>query len=124
MELPQQPIPKPRQRVSPVRNVIAAVVLLVLVVIAFFEYSAWWGVKQANQKLERVLGNEEGDLMSMEEVNALIGNKPDGPGVEGGEQLTVTYSWKGLLRKYTIYAIYKRGSTPRLLQISDQPPAK
>ena len=41
-------------------------------------------------KLNEALAKEEGDLLTMEQVEGLLGRGPDGPGVPDGRELKVT----------------------------------
>ena len=67
---------------------------------------------------ERLAGDEDSaDLLSMEQVEGLIGRKADGPGVEEDGGLKVSYTWKGVFRSYPLTAVYTKQSPPKLLRI-------
>jgi hypothetical protein len=60
---------------------------------------------------------EEGDLMTMDQVEGLLGRVPDGPGVTEGQELKVTYTWRGVFRRYPLVAVYTGRVRPGLLRI-------
>jgi hypothetical protein len=113
-QAPEQP--KEKKKVSPVRNVIALVLLIAFSAIAYLEWNANRQSGAAINKLSKALENEEGDLMTMQQVNELIGREPDGPGVDDKGETRVTYTWKGVFRKYPLTAIYTKQAPPKLLR--------
>jgi hypothetical protein len=114
---PQAPEkPKERKKVSPTRNVIALALLIAFSTIAYLEWNANRQSGAAINKLNKALENEEGDLLSMQQVNDLVGREPDGPGVDDKGELRVTYTWKGVFRKYPLRTIYTNQSPPKLLR--------
>jgi hypothetical protein len=114
---PGQTRPGLKKKVSPVRNVIGLVLLIAFSAVAYKEWDANRRSSEGIAKLNEALAKEEGDLLSMEQVEGLIGRGPDGPGVVDGRELKVEYSWRGVFRKYPLIAIYKNGKSPALLRI-------
>jgi hypothetical protein len=114
---PAKPKGKNQKKVSPARNAIGVVLLVSLSTVAYLEWSANRRSGAAISKLNEILGKEEGDLLSMKEVEDLIGRKPDGPAIEENGVLKVTYTWKGVFRQYPLFAIYRNQSPPMLLRI-------
>jgi thiol-disulfide isomerase/thioredoxin len=118
--------PTGTKKVSPARNAIAVVLLVALSTVAYLEWSANRRSGAAIRKLNETVGKQEGDLLTMKEVEDLIGRKPDGPVVEENGALKATYTWKGLFRRYPLIAIYRKQTTPKLLRIwmaGGEPPA-
>src|SRR4051812_18337227 len=105
------------KKVSLARNAIGVVLLVSISMVAYLEWSANRRSAAAISKLNAVLGKEQADLLSMREVEDLIGRKPDGPVAEENGALKVTYTWKGVFRRYPLIAFYKKQSTPKLLRI-------
>jgi peroxiredoxin len=102
------------------------VLLVSISLVAYLEWSANRRSSAAISELNALLGKEDGDLLSMELVEALLGRKPDGPVVEENGALKATYTWKGVFRQYPLIAVYKKQSPPKLLRIwmaGEEPPA-
>jgi hypothetical protein len=106
-----------RKKVSPVRNVIGLVLLVSFSAVAYWEWDANRRSSVGIARLNRALSGEEGDLLSMEQVEGLLGRGPDGPGVAEGRELRVTYTWRGVFRKYPLVAVYTNNKQPALLRI-------
>jgi len=109
---------KTKKTVSPVRNAIALLLFILFALVAYKEWTARAGADQAKDKIEKRLAKEEGDLPSMQEVQDLVKNAPDGPGKVDGPETAVTYTWKGIFRKYVMKASYTTGKSPALLRVS------
>jgi hypothetical protein len=112
---PEKAKPGPK-KVSPVRHVIGLVLLVSFSAVAYLEWDANRRSSAGIARLNQALASEEGDLLSMEQVEELIGRRPDGPGVTQGQELKVTYTWRGVFRKYPLVAVYTRKSQPALLR--------
>jgi hypothetical protein len=108
--------PKGKKMVSPARNVIAAVLLAICSTVAYLEWNAHRRSDAAIRKLDQALAKEEGGLLSKKQVEDLIGRGPDAPGVEENGELKVTYTWKGVFRKYPLTTVYTKQSPPMLLR--------
>jgi hypothetical protein len=105
-----------RTKVSPARNAVAAVLLVSLSTVAYLEWNANRQSVAAIGKLNQALAKEEGELLSMEQVEKLIGRGPDGPGVDENGETKVNYTWKGVFRRYPLTTVYTKQSPPRLLR--------
>jgi hypothetical protein len=114
---PGPAVPGPKKKVSPVRNAIGVVLLVSFSAVAYLEWNANRRSSAAILKLNQALAKEEGDLLSMEQVEGLLGRGPDGPGVAEGRELRVTYTWRGVFRKYPLVAVYTGKKQPALLRI-------
>jgi hypothetical protein len=106
-----------KKKVSPLRNAIGLVLIIAFSAVAYREWDANRRSSAGIAKLNQALAKEEGDLLSMEQVEVLLGRGPDGPGVAAGREKTVTYTWRGVFCKYPLVAVYKNTSQPALLRI-------
>ena len=118
----EEPVPGPAKsapgkKVSPARNAIGVVLLVAFSAVAYLEWDANRRSTAAIQKLNQALASNEDDLLSMEQVEGLLGRKPDGPGVAEGHELRVTYSWRGVFRRYPLVAVYTGRNRPGLVRI-------
>jgi hypothetical protein len=108
----------PKKGVSPARNIIGLVVLLALVAVVWFEYSAHFGYTGAVKALEARTQDEEKGLMDVQEAETLLGKSPDGPGTDFNDDGRIftkkTYTWRALLRPKTVTAFYTKEATPHL----------
>jgi hypothetical protein len=110
---------------SPVRVALFAI-LGVLVVVLVFEMMARLPAQAAHSRLSRYVHTEETgpipqavtDPPSPEDVRKLLGREPDGPADLRERELVETYTWRGPLRKYTVYVCFQRGSKPLLYKVS------
>jgi hypothetical protein len=112
-----EPVKPGRKKVSLLRNLIAVLLLISLSAVAYREWDAHRQSSVAIHKLNQAMANEEGDLLSIQQVERLIGRGPDAPGVAEGQELKFTYTWRGVFRKYPLIAVYTRKSEPALLRI-------
>jgi thiol-disulfide isomerase/thioredoxin len=118
--------PTGKKKVSPARNAVGGVLLVAISVVAYLEWSANRRSSAAVSKLNALLDKPDGDLLSMEQVDTLLGRKPDGPVVEENGALKATYTWKGVFRQHPLIAMYRNQSPPKLLRIwmaGGEPPA-
>jgi hypothetical protein len=113
---PGQAEPGLKKKVSLVRNAIGVVLLVSFSAVAYREWDANRRSNAGIQKLNQALARDEGDLLSMEQVEGLLGRGPDGPGVAEGGELKVTYTWRGIFRKYPVIAVYTNRTQPALLR--------
>jgi hypothetical protein len=110
------PGPVKKKGVSPARNAIGIVALVVASVLAFFEVSAAVRSRAAIDRLESAVTKNEQDLMSPDEVAELLGRAADGPIADPQNDPTQTFTWSGILRKHQIVATYTRGTVQGLLK--------
>ena len=103
----------PKKKVSPARNVIGFVGLIVLIVIAAFQYSAVLGYNAALKAIEARSQDEDKGLVDVPETEKILGKAPDGPGSdfsEGNRTFTKTpYTWRGAIKSYTLTVYYTKG---------------
>jgi hypothetical protein len=79
------------------------------------------GAAAAGRKLEKAMGKgEDADLLTQKQVQAMIGKLPDGSPQDEDMLQKVTYTWRGLLRKYTVKAYYTRDKEPHLIRYSTE----
>lgn len=113
------------RQMSPVRIVLFAI-LGILVVVLAFEMMARLPAQAAHARLSRFVYTEEAgpvppaftDPPSPEDVRKLLGREPDGPPEVRDRELVETYTWRGAIRKYTVYVCFQRGSKPLLYKVS------
>jgi hypothetical protein len=107
-----------KKSVSTTRNVIGLVVLIAVVVVGWLQYSAKIGYNTAVTALDARARDESKDLLTAKEAEALIGKSPASPGgdVQVKDQTFTkkTYTWRGLLKSYTLTAFYTKQADPRL----------
>jgi hypothetical protein len=107
-----------KKKVSPLRNGIGLVVLATVIVCGWLQYSAKSGYSAAVAALNDRMQQEDKDLLSEQEADSLFGKSPDGPGSdfrEANRSFTKkTYTWRGLLKSYTLTAFYTKAINPAL----------
>jgi hypothetical protein len=108
----------PKKRISTTRNVIGLVVLIAVVVVGCWEYSAKIRYNRAVTALDARTRDESKELLTAQEAEALIGKSPASPGsdVQDNDQTFTkkTYTWRGLLKSYSLTAFYTKHAVPRL----------
>jgi hypothetical protein len=109
--------PGRKKKVSPLRNAIGLVLMVAFSAVAYVEWDANRRSSAGIARLNQALAKEEGDLLSMEQVEVLLGRGPDGPGVAEGQEKKVTYTWRGVFRKYPLVAVYVGKNRPGLIRI-------
>lgn len=108
---------KAKAKVSPTRNAISLVLLIVLLVVGGLELTALFQFNGAVSKLDQALEANEVDLLPLEQVEELLGKQPDGP-LQPGDPGTrqTTYTWRGALRSHVLTAYYSYGDKPGLVR--------
>jgi hypothetical protein len=108
----------PKKKVSPARNAIGIIFLIVAVSIALSQFYAVLGYKAAVKALDARSQDEDKGLMQVPEVETLLGKSPDGPDTdfqEGNRTFTKkTYTWPAVLKSYTLTVFYTKGLGPCL----------
>jgi hypothetical protein len=116
-----------KEGVSPVRNIIGLIVLLIVLIVGGLQVWAKTSYNSAVSALDERTKDESKDLLKVNEAENLIGHPPDDAGREVDETyrkyLKKTYTWHGLLQSYTLTAFYTRGTDPRLhhFETADKP---
>jgi hypothetical protein len=114
----------PKQPISPARNIIGIVVLIAVVAYGLLEYSAKSRYNGVVKALDARAQDEDKGLMTVQEAEGILGKSPDGPGTEVKETLgdftKKTYTWRGLLKSYTLAAYYTKGKDPLLHHFESQ----
>jgi hypothetical protein len=107
-----------KKQVSPARNAIGIVVLLIVLIVGWFQYSAVMGYNAAVKAMDARTQDENKDLMSAQEAETLMAKPPDDAGTdfaEGTRNFTKkTYTWHGAIKSYTLTAFYTKDKEPRL----------
>jgi hypothetical protein len=121
----------PKKSVSSTRNFIALLVLLAVAALGWIEYSAKSAYNAAVTKLDARTQDENKGLVSVQEAETMLGKEADTPGTDIHDTLRdytrKTYSWRGLLKPYTITAFYTKGANPYLHHFETEgakPPAE
>jgi hypothetical protein len=108
----------PKQPASPVRNIIGLIVLAVVVVFGWLEYSAKAGYNAAVTALEERSKVEDKGLMTLPEAEAMMNKTADDAGSDFQDgSVTYTkknYTWKGVINSYTVVAYYTKQKEPAL----------
>ena len=106
---PEKTVPA-KKPVSPARNIIGLIVLVGVLAYGAYEYSFKNAFNAAVAKLEARTLDEDKGLMTVQEAEGLMGKEPDGPAVDFKENdwtfAKKTYTWRGLLKQYTLTAYY------------------
>ena len=89
-----------------------------MVVVGVFQYTAMASFNSAVNALNDRMAVEDKDLMTQSEAEAIIGKAPDDAGSDfqiGTATYTKkTYTWKALIKSYTLTAYYTKGNVPAL----------
>lgn len=126
-----------KPEVSPTRNLIGLIVLVVVVIVGGMQVMARMGYSSAVGKLNDRANDETKDLMSEEEAETLMGGKKplgEAEKVQDGNFafLKKTYTWSGPIKSYPLYAYYQttaRGvylhhfETEEEKYVAEKPPA-
>ncbi|MHB1557577.1 MAG: hypothetical protein ACYC61_08870 [Isosphaeraceae bacterium] len=126
----------PKPEVSPTRNLIGLIVLVVVLVVGGMQVMAVFGYNSAVRRLNDRTADETKDQVTEEEAEALMGKKPDGEGtkVEGAgfTFLKKTYRWGGPIKSYSVFAYYTTSKAGTVLHhfetdqekfVAEKPPA-
>ncbi len=104
----------PTKNVSPTRNLIGLIVLVVVLAAAGFQYAALIRYTIAVKALDARAVDDDKGLMTSQEADSVLGKAPDGPGsdfTEEGRNFTKkTYTWQGPLKSFTLTAVYTNGT--------------
>ena len=116
---PEKTVPA-KKPISPARNIMGLVVLAAAVVVGVLEYSAYFGHRWAAAALKARVEDQEKDLMTLEEAETLLGKSADAPAVDDKDNpygfSKKTYTWRGLLKQYSLTAYYTKEKQPHLTQ--------
>jgi hypothetical protein len=100
----------PKKKVSPTRNVIGLIALVVVLAVTGFQYAALIRYTVAVKALDARAVDDDKGLMTNQEVDSLLGKAPDGPSSdfteEGRNFSKKTYTWQGPLKSFTLTAVY------------------
>ncbi len=107
-----------KKPVSPARNAVGVVVLIAVLAVGWIQYSAQSAYTAAVNALNERTQDENKGLMTVSEAETLIAKPADGQGVDIKEENATytkqTYTWRGLLKSYTLAAYYTKGAEPGL----------
>jgi len=103
----------PKKRISPARNLIGLIVLVAVVAVGWFQYSALSRYNAAVNGVNERTADETKALMSIDEAESMVGIGPDdvvSESSDGRQTFTKkTYTWRGPLKSYTLTAFYTKG---------------
>ena len=121
---PAETTGSPKKKVSPTRNLIGLIVLVVVLAVAGFQYAALIRYTVAVKALDARAVDDDKGLMTNQEADSLLGKAPDGPGsdfTEEGRNFTKkTYTWQGPLKSFTLTAVYTNGAAAFLHHFETQ----
>ena len=109
-----------KARVSPVRNIIGGVLLIVFAGSAIFELMAYQGYKAAVSKMEPLIPRDSTDPNAKKapppRSSDVIGKSPSAPLRDaGGGEKEATYVWRGL-RRHALKAYYEPEKPENLIR--------
>ncbi len=115
---PEKTVPA-KKPISPARRIVSLILLAGVIGFGCVEVIPKWGYNAAIAKLEARTAEENKDLMTMQEAEALMGKAADGDAVDFRQNnydfSKKTYTWNGLIWHYTVTAFYtKEKTTPHL----------
>jgi hypothetical protein len=108
---------KTKAKVSPARNAISMVLLIVLLIVGGLELNALFQFNSAVNRLDQALEANEQDLLPRERVEEILGKQADGPlqPDQPGMQVT-TYTWRGAIRSHVLTGYYSFGDAPGMVK--------
>lgn len=108
---------KAKAKVSPARNAISMVLLIVLLIVGGLELNALFQFNSAVNRLDKALEANEEDLLPRDQVEEILGKQADGPlqPDDPGSQAT-TYTWRGALRSHVLTGFYSYGDDPGMVK--------
>jgi len=120
---------KSKLPVSPTM-IVLGVILALAVVALLVDVAARTGAEGAYEELSENIPAEEtieaGDQatpLTQADVKKLLGRDPDGPAAEKGDELVETFSWRGPLKRYQVFVVYRKGVEPMVLKATlNDPP--
>ena len=114
----------PKKAVSPVRNIVGVIILVGVIVFGVFEYTAKSGYNSAVSALNTRMEDDEKGLLTVKEAETLMGKEADGPAVEFKQDVwnfdQKTYTWRGLVKQYSLTAYYTKEKDSRLHHIETE----
>lgn len=114
---PKATAPKAKPKVSPARNAVSLVLLVVLLIVGGLELTALFQFKGAVDRLDQALEENEEDLLPKPKVEELLGKTSDIPFVEDTPGMRwTTYTWNGAIRSHVLTAFYSFGEDPGLVK--------
>ena len=115
---PEKTVPA-KKPVSPARNIIGLIVLVGVLVVRLVSSISETAASMRPWRHSKLgLQDEDKDLMTVQEAENLLGKEADGPAVDFQEGVwnfdKKTYTWRGLLKNYTLTAYYTKEKDSRL----------
>ena len=115
---------KKKAKVSPVRNVIGLVLLVVIGTTAIVELTTVQRYNSVVSAVRKRLPKDSSDPLakfperpSRSEAEKIIGRSADGPLVDAGPEKSTTYTWRGLIRTHVLTAYYTTDEKPALIRV-------
>ena len=110
--------PPPTKRKVPLDRIVLFSVLIILIGVLVFDYSARRQAAAADQRLDDHMLTEEEDtgeaetgMLTQDAVHEILGRDPVET-TENGPDIIEKYSWPGAFRSYTLHVVYGRGKMP------------
>jgi hypothetical protein len=120
---------KPRLPVSPTL-IVLGVILVLAVAALLVDRTARKGAEEAFEKLSERIPDVEAveagaapTSLTQSDVKKLMGRAPDGPPTEKGNELVETFSWRGPLKRYEVFVVYRNAAEPLVVRatLNDRP---
>ena len=123
------PAKKSKPLVSPTRIALGVILLLAvgaLVVDMVARKGAAGAYQAISQKLpseEAIAAGAEVSALTRADVKELLGRDADGSAADRGSELVETFTWRGPLKRYQVFVVYRKGPEPMVLRATlNQPP--
>jgi len=118
-----KPLVSPTMIVLGVILVLAGAALIVDVAARKGAEGAYEAILKKLPSEEEIEAGAEATPLTQADVKELMGRDPDGPGEERGGELVQTFTWRGPLKRYQVFVVYRKGAEPMVLRATlNEPP--
>jgi len=125
----ESPTKKSKPLVSPTM-IVLGVILVLAAAALIVDVAARSGASAAYEALLEKIPSEtdieagaEATPLTRADVKELMGRDPDGPGDDRGSELVQTFTWRGALRRYKVFVVYRKGAEPMVIKTTlNDPP--
>jgi hypothetical protein len=118
-----KPLVSPTMIVLGVILVLAGASLIVDVVARKGAEGAYEAILEKLPSEADIEAGAEATPLTRADVKKLTGRDPDGPGDDRGSELVETFTWRGPLKRYQVFVVYRKGAEPMVLRATlNDPP--